>query len=579
MTATQMPMFVAIVLVLACLLAMLRWWRQPPAGPTWRLACVLLLQPALAALLYFGLFPPVRTTQGNARLVVLTADWRSATTHLPDGLRIALPEAQPSQGVERTPDLATALRRHPQVTQLALLGRGLVPRDVQAAQAYALTFQPAPLPAGLVELSFPPRTSAGNSVRVQGRIHGLPGAAVALLDPANQRMQRTSLAVDGRFSLQADMRAAGQTLLTLQVLNANGGLHEALPIPIDVITAPPLRLLVRAGAANPELKYLRRWAKDAGIALHTQIDAGSGIFLGDAPVALDAAHLQAFDAVYLDTRSVLALHEAELRALTSAITQGLGVLVQLDAAPSPALRARLRAWGLSLDHSEAVPDAQLAAASTQLLAYRLPNATADSVPFLRDIRGHVFGHWHALQRGRVGVLTLLETYPLALDGHATQHAQLWSSIFATLARAQDATEATLPALISPPYWLGDRITICGLIDPASSRAADMKASPVLIDPQTGDRHCGAFWPQQPGWHWLTQAHTHTAFFVMPATTAVAWRAAQRRQATQQLAIAATRASTGKLPTHTQRGAAWPWLAAWLVLAVLGWLCERRWRKP
>ena len=116
MTATQMPMFVAIVLVLACLLAMLRWWRQPPAGPTWRLACVLLLQPALAALLYFGLFPPVRTTQGNARLVVLTADWRSATTHLPDGLRIALPEAQPSQGVERTPDLATALRRHPQVT-------------------------------------------------------------------------------------------------------------------------------------------------------------------------------------------------------------------------------------------------------------------------------------------------------------------------------------------------------------------------------------------------------------------------------------------------------------------------------
>jgi hypothetical protein len=507
-------------------------------------------------------------TQTGSSLVVLTAGWRSAAAANLSGQRIALPEAEPAASAERAPDLATALRRHPQITLLHILGHGLEARDRDAAHGFQIDFIPAPLPAGLVALHVPSRVAVGNALRVRGRVQGVDAGTVELLDPGNQRVQRSPLARDGWFEMQMAVREAGLTAYTLRVLDVAGTLQDSVPLPMEVVTATPLRLLVLAGAPNPELKYLRRWAKDAGIAMHTRIAVGGGSALGDAPIALTDDSLRAFDLVLLDTRSLQALPASEVRALTLAIHKGLGVLLQLDAAPAPALRARLREWGFALATGDATQTISLAAGLPALSSYRVTDSTTTSARLLSDTDGQPLGLWRALGRGRVGLLPISETYPLVLQGMGERHAQLWSEITATLARSQESAPLLPP---SAPAWVGERVIVCAL--PAITAAATL--APQHSDPTAATGRCIAEWPQRAGWQRLQQIAQPLHYFALPQRTALAWRLSLRQQATRQLALQSTHAPTRRGQAMPQRGRAWPWLAAWLVLAAAAWICERR----
>ena len=571
MNLPALPMLVGCVLALACVLALVRLWRQRQQRTHLQLAILMLLQPALAALLYFGLFPPMQATQPGNRLIVLTAGWRSASPSHATGHRIALPEAEPSASDERTPDLATALRRHPQVTSLHVLGHGLEARDRDAARGYHIDFNAAPLPAGVVALQFPARVAAGNAIPVSGTVQGVAIGTVELLDPAGQRVQRGSLASDGRFALRTTAREAGLVTYTLRVLDATGALKETVPIPTEVVAATQMHLLVLAGAPNPELKYLRRWAKDAGISLHTQIAIGGGSVMGDAPVTLALESLQKIDAVLLDTRSLQALRVAEVQALTSAIRKGLGVLLQLDAPPSPDLRARLRTWGFELATGEATQSIALASDLPTLSSYRVTDLADGSTSLLSDMHARPVGLWRAVGLGRVGLLPLPETYPLVLQGNHERHAQLWSQVMTTLARS---AETALPAAPPAPTWVGAGIALCR---PAVA-PANAAQRPALPDSNTESHQCAAAWPQRAGWHRLPLGQLELAYYVLPSTTAPAWRLGLRQQATRLLASQATPPASRTASAILQPGRAWPWLLAWCVLAVLAWLCERRWYK-
>ncbi|HQX91600.1 MAG TPA: hypothetical protein PL007_01225 [Thermomonas sp.] len=568
MILPALSVLTAGVLGLACVLALARVWRQRAQRSRLVFASLLALQPALATTLYFGLFPPLHTAQAGSSMVVLTAGWRSAAAADLSGQRIALPEAESAVSAERAPDLATALRRHPQITSLHILGHGLEARDRDAARGYRIDFTPAPLPIGVVALHVPSRVATGNALRMRGRVQGVDAGTVELLDPGNQRVQRSPLARDGRFEMQMAVREAGLTTYTLRVLDAAGTLQDSVPVPMEVVTATPLRLLVLAGAPNPELKYLRRWAKDAGIAMHTRIEVGGGNVLGDAPIVLTDDSLRAFDAVLLDTRSLHGLRASEVQALTLAVHKGLGALLQLDAAPSPALRARLRGWGFVLAAGDATQTISLANGLPALSAYAVTDSANGSTRLLSDARGQPLGLWRALGRGRVGLLPIPETYPLVLQGMGERHAQLWSEITATLARSQEAAPPSAP---SAPVWVGERVIVCGL--PEIAAAATL--APQHSDPTAATGRCIAEWPQRAGWQQLQQSARPLHYFALPARAAPAWRLGLRQQATRQLALQSTPATTRVVQTMQQRGRAWPWLATWLALAAVVWICERR----
>lgn len=573
---------VAAMLASARLLhAHLRRDRTQPAL-RWKLPLLLAAQPLLAALLYFGLFPPARPVDAG----LMTVYTERAMPGAADAgtLRIALPEAPAGSEAEPAPDLATALRRHPGVRGLRIVGGGLDGRDIEAARGLPMNFEAVSRPAGIIELHAPPTVAPGNAFMVSGRVHGLDAGTLELLDPAARILARAALAAGGSFALQGAARTVGTAHYQLRLRDAKGQVRDSVPVPLQVIAPVPPRLLVLAGAPDPELKFLRRWALDAGVGLHTRVSVGAGMTLGDAPVTLDAGSLRRFDAVLLDTRSLQALGDVELRALTAAIRDGLGVLLRLDGPLSSTARSRLRRWGYAVDAGARSAPVQLATATGQpasdpalpalgrtVVAVHAP----DALPVLRDAQAQPLAWWRPLGRGRVGLVTVAESYRLPLAGHAPVHARLWSDLFAGVARSAGSALQAPPA---GPFWAGQLASLCSIAPSTTVLAPDGSTTRLVIDPASGSRRCAAYWPRLPGWHRLQVGTSQASFAVLPADAALAWQAQRRFEATTALAAQAPPRSAAQ-GNVSRRGAAWPWLAAWLALATLAWWLERRRASP
>lgn len=585
---------VAGILALAVLLgsARLLWLRRRQASAmrprAWRSGVLLLAQVASAALLYFVLFPiPLAREAGT--LVVLTGGAGELPADPPAGGRIvALPESAGGDmpGVKRFPDLASALRRYPATNRLRVVGAGLVMRDVDAARGHEVEYRAAPLPRGLVELQSPTQVPAGRRFEVSGRGERLKGGSAELLDPAGRRVDRMALDAEGRFELHATARIAGLADYRLQLRDARAKVIDELPVPLQVAPGHPLRLLVLAGAPSPELKFLRRWAVDAGARLDTRISLGAGMQIGSPPVGFGAEELDRLDLLVLDSRSWHALGGPERGALTAAVDRGLGLLLRLDDPPGASDREHLHALGftaLTGTPAQARLGGDLAGATDA--ADALPSLSRsgpgieaiDGVPLLADATGTSLGAWRAYGRGRVGVLTLTDSYRLVLAGHEQVHGEVWSDAFTTLARPAAATPAVDIDAAAP----GQRSVICGVGDGANVELPNGRRVALHIDPTSGADRCAGFWAEAAGWHRLHSAGVTMPFHVRDAASAPGLAAHAQRESTQSL-VAATPASTvGRERQHAlQPGPRWPWFIAWLLLTTVAWWFERsRWGKP
>ena len=624
-----LDLILAGVLALAVVLAWTRllWWQRsaPATARTrgWRLALLLALQPLCAALLYFTLLPPPVPTEAGT-VGVATAQTTPAQLGTQAGESVlALPEASALPGVDRVPDLATALRRHPGTQRLRIVGAGLEARDREAVREVSLAFDPPALPRALIRLAPPARVAPGAGFAVGGQAHGLDGGWVELVDPAGQRTDMAALGKAGDFTLQGTARVAGLALFTLRLRDAQRTLLEEVDVPVWTAADPGPRLLLLAGAPSPEVKYLRRWASDAGLSLRTQISVGGGVQLGDAPLALNAASLQRLDLVILDDRSWAALGANERAALLTAVRGGLGVLLRVTAALPESTRRQWQALGWSVSSSPGLAALQLAVNDGDEEALRArrgpgtrdampvegeasdqPDLTrrnvqinaVDATPLLRDGKDNVLAGWRAEGRGRIAVWTLTDSFRLALSGQADRYGELWSEAFATLARAQ---AGPVPRLDAQPREQR-RMALCGLGDTPRVIAPDGSITTLLPDPATGGTsNCAAYWPQHPGWHQLLQTdadadadakenaeieadadadagETGWPFFVYASNAAPGLQAAERRDATLQL-IGTSRRAVAEQPVHTRagrRGPSWPWFLAWLASAAALWWLER-----
>ncbi len=547
-------------------------------------------------LLFFALWPP--TVPGEAgTLVVVTA---GAT---PQQLRalaagealVALPEATPPAGAERVPDLSTALRRHPGTRQVRVIGAGLAARDRDAARGLALTFVPSDLPRGVVELASPQHVAAGARFEVGGRVAGLHEGSAELLDPGQQRVDRVALSADGRFRLSATARVAGPTGFTLRVRDARQRTVDSVELPLQVDPATPTRVLLLAGAPGPEVKYLRRWARDAGLPLHSQIAVGGGVQLGDAPLALDAGTLGRFDVAVLDERAWSSLGDRGRAALNEAVRNGLGLLLRVTAPLSEAERRRLGTLGFAVDAGRDSTPLTVTARDDEAERVRIGPGTRDAprarddaldeppplsrrtlriaagdgVAWTRDAQA--IGMWRALGRGRIGVWTVTDSYRWVLAGRSDMHAELWSDALATLARVR--TEA--PFAIEGEARDGQRIALCGVAAEASVLAPGGTSTTLLRDPSTGARACAAYWPRVAGWHRLRSAERAQLFHVRAHGDAPALHAAALREATLALASQPrTSASSGPAEQLRHPTARWPWWLAWLLASASLWWLER-----
>jgi hypothetical protein len=561
------------------------------------LGLLLIAQPIAAALLYFTLLPPTRPSAAGT-MVIATAGVTSSPAQAGDRL-IALPEAPPLSGAERVPDLATALRRYPGTRQLHIVGAGLEARDLDAARGRSLRFDPLPLPRGVVRLDLPDRIAVGGGFRVNGKAEGVAQGSVELLDPAGRRVDVVALPRNGEFAVTGSARAAGPATFLLRVRDAQRTVVDTVEVPLWTRDETQPRMLLLAGAPNPEWKYLRRWATDAGLSLHTQIGVGGGLQLGDAPLPLNAADFARFDLVVLDERAWASLSERQRTALADAVRAGLGMLLRVGGTLPDATRRQLRTLGLAVsgggdtapvtlskdgdeDASRSAGDAgasdrpagEDAEADTDAPALSrrtLQLASTDLAPLLRDAAGATLAYWRAEGRGRVAIWPLTDSFRLSLSGRDDLYGALWSDAFATLARAQPGPTPR----IERDARMQQRVAICAIADGAQVIAPDNRATALLPDPASGTPACAAYWPRQSGWHVVRQGERTWPFHVRGDAEAPGLRLAALREATLNLVgTAPDQAASSAAAAPQRRGSPWPWFFAWLSVSAALWWFER-----
>lgn len=579
----------AAIAVAACVRLVL-WWRREAraerAAP-WRLALLLTGQPLLAVLLYFSLFPPPIT---GPRLATLTIATRGAPPRLAlAGERlIVLPEAPAGLGGEAAPDLATALRRHPGVARLRVRGQGLEPRDRPAAQGHAVLFDPAPAPPGVAELYPPAPVAPGAAFIVPGRVEGVSGGTVDLLDPAGQVVDSAPLPASGAFTLTGVAREPGAALFAVR-LRYGGRMVEQVDLPVWTAAASAPNVLLLAGSPGPEIKALRRWAVDSGIVLQAAVSLGDGLELGDPRPPLSAATLNHLDLVVVDERSWAGLSPSDRAALAAAVRGGLGLLLRVTGPLPAGVRDSWRGLGLPLADGEASIAVRLTASAPPTAAKSdtipMPDLTrrrvdipaADSTPLLRDATGAVLARWRAEGLGRVGVWSVTDSAGLVTAGFGQRYGDLWGTMVTALARPAPA--ATAVSFDSDPRE-GRRLNLCGLRGEARVREASGAWTRLLVDPATGAAACAGYWPASPGWRVLRVtipgevSPQEQGFYVRPASQAPGLVAQDNRTATLALAAAPIMRSGVAGAAATAPGSPWPWFLAWLLAAAALWRFER-----
>ena len=542
------------------------------------------LQVVAAVLLGLCLFPPRSLETFLAgELVVLTP--RATASQLAAAARdatvVALPGVDAPATVERVPDLGTALRRHPDARRLRIVGGGLPARDRDAALGIALRFDAAPLPAGLVELDAPRSVRAGNAWRIGGRVEAASDARVTLRDPSAAVIASTTADAHGRFALEAFAKGEGTAMFDLQVEHADGTPVDAVALPLVAQAGAPLRMLLLAAAPDAELKYLRRWASDAGVALDSRIGLSDGIALNEGAALIDAATLAQTDVALVDERAWAALSPVQKDALRAAVDDGLGLLLRATSLPSAAVIDDWAVLGLRLRATDAAPkpftlDHALGLANSGLAFTRaaLELQADDAVPMLRADDGSVLASWRVQGRGRVGVWTLADAFRLRLQGEGARHAALWSDTLATLARARGAAQPSIGVDDSQAGARVDRrTTLCGIaagdrIEPPSGDAV-----PLAVVARDGAA-CAAYWPVQPGWHVLVSNGARWPFHVRAAGEAATLDAAGDDVATRALAGERGEGAAVASASRDVAWPRWPFFLAWLAAVALLWVLER-----
>ena len=343
-------------------------------------------------------------------------------------------------------------------------------------------------PNGLVELSAPASVRAGSRFDISGRVEGERGGRIDLRDPAGALIAQSASADDGAFAFSAQAKSAGTADFSLRVFDRNGTSIEDLALPVSVRSGAICACSLLAGAPDPDLKYLRRWAADAGVQLTSRIALSDGVAIADGAAALTPDSLARTDIVIADERAWKTLDAHAKASLTDAVARWARpfsahhrdrcrTTSRRNGAVSDSMCARRTSHKRCHSSSEAARRRQLRSSR----GAPIRSMRVDATPLLRAGDGSALALWRAEGEGRVAVWWLADSYRLALGGDPGAFGTLWSEALETVARARGTATPDLPG----EARVDQRSVICGLGDDAFVEQPDAKHVALTIDTDRG----------------------------------------------------------------------------------------------
>ncbi|MEP6883050.1 MAG: hypothetical protein ABI866_13705 [Dokdonella sp.] len=560
------PLNTAVIVVLG-LSVIVSVWRVVRDSQGWRWTRVM-GHFFMAGLLYLLLFPPV-VEQRRVNGVVLTPGVTSAqlTNRDQTAPTIALPGVSNEDStIEVVPDLASGLRQHPEIGDIEILGDGLPARDRDAVGDRGIKFLPGDNLPGIDSLTLPGDVRAGSIWSVRGRLGGMIGAQIQLLDRSGATVATATPDDNGRFIVSARAKTAGQSLYRLRVVDATRGTLDDIAVPLVVAPGDSLRTLILAGAPDPELKYLRRWIVDSGNSVASRIGLSRGIEQLQNAVDLGAASLGKTDLLIADDRAWSSLSVSEKAQIKISVEQGMGLVLRVAGPLSSRIRSEWTEFGFKIESSNDSRSVTLARPVADIPVTRQPFSinAEDSVALAVAEDGSTLSAWRAVGQGRVAIWLPLDTYRLQLTGDESRYGSLWSEVLDVLARARGAHSPSLPTF----NRVGQRSEVCDLDPAAAIEDAEGRKHDLLISKDS--TRCAAWWPIQSGWHAVVEGASRWPLYVYSPDDAKTLMRAELREATARLVR--ERSAPSSYRASIQR---WPLFLLWLLVSAIFWWLERK----
>lgn len=442
---------------------------------------------------------------------------------------------------------------------LRLTGDGLRAAEWDDVPARAIAWTPPPTPA--IRLRFARELALGRmfTLSVQRTWHA-PGR-LQLLAENDQVLAEAK--GDGDLSVQWLPPVAENLVLKARLLDADGKLVDAGPVPVRVHEPLPLQVRGRFNAPSFDLRTLDELLANSNAAIDWRVELGRNMERAEtARENIETPDLEIVDAAWFEHAGA-----GEREALLARVAHG-GRLLVLGA---NAADAATWSHGLQLPLAPQPSNKTMGTALPMTLAALAPKTARDGEWQGED--GLWTRHW---QQGRIGWLGVGDWHRYAIE-QPRALASWWQGVLDRL-RVQRSRDIAWLAPDEMPLPRR-RLAVCAR-GAALAQSAGV-AFPTLKQRQAWQRRpeyvdavCAAVWPDKSGWLPVeTQGAKplETALYVYADGDWPLWQRAERRDATAHYAArtpAPAAAATRPLP-------AWPFGLVF-ALGMLGlWWRERR----
>jgi hypothetical protein len=491
---------------------------------------------------------------------------------------------------------------YPLVSELVLLGDGLSPSQWQELNnAYAnhtnnTAKQPFKEPSlnlpfivqagytpifGLSNIQWPKQLNVGEFAEVSGRLKGPQANAfsddestqnniytLTLLDPFGNEIASQRLRENEDFSFKFQSTVKGQWLYTLALKR---GLQSTLEINevinIQVLDAAPMKVLIKQSAPSFETRQLQNLLNEQGskvlsltkisknkeIAQFTNLDTREKE-LSQTPFSAQA--LAYFDIFITDQRAINQLTPVQVDALSTAIKEGLGLLVLMDAQQVDNWNSQKISWlnRISLNEKLLPPSSQqstflrwdfqsIETPINAISARLVTAANTSSKVLVSEQNDEALAVTANYGLGQVSGSLFSSSYAFKTQGKPELHSHYWQWMIQNIARSNGMMHWQHSAS-DLPVFAGEQQTSClvntnmePLIEYQQGiQATRLNASLQILD---AEKACVTYWPTTRGWFSLFAKAPETpqvskASYVYALNQWPAWQQDIKRAATSKV---------------------------------------------
>ncbi|MEX2233351.1 MAG: hypothetical protein WD824_14405 [Cyclobacteriaceae bacterium] len=383
-----------------------------------------------------------------------------------------------------------------------ILGQGLPPEALDLFPSHNYQFLPSPYPNGIIRLSIPDNITQNRPATLEGVFNNPSKKAKLFLIGPGGKEDSVTFSGNGfqnfRFSFLP--KKTGRFLYTL--LSEDSVLGK---LPVQVQEQNPLDILFIQHYPTFETRYLKEFLSNNHRLLvryqlsknkfrHESVNRKRGSIY-----RLTKESLSEFDLVIIDTDALRSLRASEVNSLRSAMYEGLGILVFLNA--PPVITKGIFPFAFKRYLTDTAHLFLNGHKKHILPAWPFSPVTEGGTYTIIRNQNRVLTGYQYQGFGKIGFQLLQQTYQLILQGDSIAYSSLWWPVLERLSRSNVSASAFRQKKSDFPLYPDAPVPIEII---SSENDPDVLVNDIKIPMEESilidDLWKGKFWFHKAGWN-------------------------------------------------------------------------------